>query len=489
MLYRIFTLALLLCLFRPVYSQSEFLVYFETNSSKISASEKSKLDVFIQEQQHLLKQVKVSAHTDAEGSDNSNIELSRRRADSVIAHLRQSGVTVEFVESLGEQKPISDNESPEGKANNRRVSISYLLDKPQNANLEKDREIIDGRRRYNNLAELMQELAPEEEVHCINNRKDTLLLFKKGTAIKFYAYCFEDYNPHECVEIRVTEAHHRSDMLLAGFNTKSGPDWLVSGGMLDVAAYQNDVELKLSESKPAGFFIPTENLNDSMQLYYADRTNMDWKLDPSQKVYCWDRAKFVAWYKHNQGRRINCGLFFCRINRAFQKRANREPLFIPAETTYGYVNSSGDWTELTADFDLEELAEIDQIISEENRKINNMNFYAFKSSKLQPINCDYFPGKAFNLIVSNTNSEEIDNALVNMIFTGRNVVMNGYGISKTHTFLNVPKNKKVKIVGIGLKDGLPVLSLMDEAVDDNIAMKYESCDEESIRKKVKKFLD
>lgn len=487
MLYRTFTLALLLCLFSNIYSQSEFMVHFASNSAVISASEKTKLSEFINQNQTQLSKVKVSAHTDADGSDGFNQELSRKRADAVISYLRNSGVVVEFVEARGELEPQADNTTNEGKSQNRRVVISYSLNAPEDRSNKT--EIKDGKKRYADLDELMAVLAPAPEVHCINNRKDTVLILKKGTVVKFYAYCFENYNPHECVEIRVTEAHRRSDMLLGGFSTKSGPDWLVSGGMLDVGAYQNDVELTLAESKPAGFFIPTENLNDSMQLYYADRTNMDWKLDPSRKVYTWDRNKFRGWYKNNRDQNIFCGVFFCRIVRAFTAKEKRKPLFIPAETTYSYFSSSGNWIELTADFSLDELNEIDKKISEESRKLADMNYYAFRSAKLQPINCDYFPGKALNLIVSNTSAEGIDIATVSMIFQKRNVVMNGTGNSLHHSFLNVPKNKKVKIVGIGLKDGLPVISLLDEQVDDKIAMIYEPCDEEAIKKKVKYFLD
>jgi len=71
------------------------------------------------------KSIVVEGHTDAMGGDAQNTELSQRRADSVRAHLVTRGITSAKISSvgLGESRPIADNNSPEGRANNRRVEI------------------------------------------------------------------------------------------------------------------------------------------------------------------------------------------------------------------------------------------------------------------------------------------------------------------------------------------------------------------------------
>jgi outer membrane protein OmpA-like peptidoglycan-associated protein len=67
----------------------------------------------------------IAGYTDSRGSDSYNQELSQRRAESVRDYLLGEGVPVDRVraEGRGEASPIASNDSPEGRANNRRVEI------------------------------------------------------------------------------------------------------------------------------------------------------------------------------------------------------------------------------------------------------------------------------------------------------------------------------------------------------------------------------
>ena len=71
----------------------------------------------------------IEGHTDADGTDESNVSLSQRRAESVKNYLvAHYGVGAEALQTKGwgESKPIDTNDSPEGKANNRRVELVKL---------------------------------------------------------------------------------------------------------------------------------------------------------------------------------------------------------------------------------------------------------------------------------------------------------------------------------------------------------------------------
>jgi OOP family OmpA-OmpF porin len=70
----------------------------------------------------------VEGHTDSDGDDALNMELSDKRAKSVKATMINMGIDADRLESkgLGESMPITDNSSPEGKANNRRVEFVKL---------------------------------------------------------------------------------------------------------------------------------------------------------------------------------------------------------------------------------------------------------------------------------------------------------------------------------------------------------------------------
>ncbi|MFC2116933.1 OmpA family protein, partial [Bacteroidota bacterium] len=70
----------------------------------------------------------VEGHTDSDGSDELNMELSQKRSESVMNSMIGLGIPEDRLEAKGwgESKPISGDTSPEGKANNRRVEFVKL---------------------------------------------------------------------------------------------------------------------------------------------------------------------------------------------------------------------------------------------------------------------------------------------------------------------------------------------------------------------------
>jgi outer membrane protein OmpA-like peptidoglycan-associated protein len=70
--------------------------------------------------------VKIVGHTDADGKDDANLDLSKRRAASVKETLsKEFGIDASRMETdgKGESEPIDKNDNPAGKANNRRVEF------------------------------------------------------------------------------------------------------------------------------------------------------------------------------------------------------------------------------------------------------------------------------------------------------------------------------------------------------------------------------
>ncbi|WP_312311957.1 OmpA family protein [Atlantibacter sp.] len=71
----------------------------------------------------------VSGHTDNVGDDHSNQQLSLKRAESVRNWMRDTGDVPEScfaVQGYGESRPVATNDTPEGRALNRRVEISLV---------------------------------------------------------------------------------------------------------------------------------------------------------------------------------------------------------------------------------------------------------------------------------------------------------------------------------------------------------------------------
>ena len=79
-------------------------------------------------QEHPDLNFSIEGHTDSDGADDFNLKLSEQRAASVKEALSGLGIDASRMQTkgLGESVPVSDNTSPEGKANNRRVEFIKL---------------------------------------------------------------------------------------------------------------------------------------------------------------------------------------------------------------------------------------------------------------------------------------------------------------------------------------------------------------------------
>jgi len=67
----------------------------------------------------------VEGHTDSQGNESSNMELSQKRAQAVRDYLVSRGVPADIISAtgLGQGRPVADNRTAEGRQNNRRVEI------------------------------------------------------------------------------------------------------------------------------------------------------------------------------------------------------------------------------------------------------------------------------------------------------------------------------------------------------------------------------
>lgn len=72
--------------------------------------------------------VTVGGHSDNVGSSSANLALSTARAESVADALTKAGVTANRVhpEGFGDAKPIADNSTESGRAQNRRVTLDVI---------------------------------------------------------------------------------------------------------------------------------------------------------------------------------------------------------------------------------------------------------------------------------------------------------------------------------------------------------------------------
>lgn len=72
--------------------------------------------------------VSIAGHTDSVGSAAANLRLSKERADAALAYLVAKGVAQARItaEGRGEAEPIAGNDTPAGRAENRRVEMLFF---------------------------------------------------------------------------------------------------------------------------------------------------------------------------------------------------------------------------------------------------------------------------------------------------------------------------------------------------------------------------
>jgi outer membrane protein OmpA-like peptidoglycan-associated protein len=103
---------------------------FETGKAVIKVSSYGMLDeTVVLLDEYADYYADVEGHTDAVGSAESNIILSRDRAGSVVQYFIAKGISADRFEirGMGESMPIASNSTKEGKAQNRRVIMSLRL--------------------------------------------------------------------------------------------------------------------------------------------------------------------------------------------------------------------------------------------------------------------------------------------------------------------------------------------------------------------------
>jgi outer membrane protein OmpA-like peptidoglycan-associated protein len=106
-------------------------VYFATNKDVIlprSFSLLTQVAAVLRANPQITK-VRVEGHTDSQGNDASNLDLSQRRANTVRQRLvQEEGIAAERLEAVGygESRPVDSNKTAKGRENNRRVEFIIL---------------------------------------------------------------------------------------------------------------------------------------------------------------------------------------------------------------------------------------------------------------------------------------------------------------------------------------------------------------------------
>ena len=105
------------------------VLYFKTGETKVSLTPEQRQE--IADIANYLDKVEgasciITGHTDNTGDLNANIAIGQKRADFAKQYLVNNGIPADKIEALsqGQNEPIADNSTEEGKAKNRRTIIT-----------------------------------------------------------------------------------------------------------------------------------------------------------------------------------------------------------------------------------------------------------------------------------------------------------------------------------------------------------------------------
>lgn len=106
-------------------------ITFETGKATIRRSSLPVLDEAVRVlTEHPSVRIEIAGHTDDTGTPERNLELSRQRAASVASYLEGMGVAADrmTVVGHGQDRPIANNATKDGRAENRRIEFRILVD-------------------------------------------------------------------------------------------------------------------------------------------------------------------------------------------------------------------------------------------------------------------------------------------------------------------------------------------------------------------------
>jgi len=113
-----------------VMASGEWQINFSSGSAQVLSTSSKDLEkiynLLIQAENSKLT---IVGHTDNVGNPDSNLSLSKNRAQAVVDYLTQKGIPsnrFQLIDGKGQNEPISDNNSASGKAKNRRVVVTFL---------------------------------------------------------------------------------------------------------------------------------------------------------------------------------------------------------------------------------------------------------------------------------------------------------------------------------------------------------------------------
>jgi hypothetical protein len=234
-------------------------IYFDKDKALIDSEQLVKLQILKQADVVMLK-----GHTDADGSDQYNIALSKKRVEEIKTAIKKLDPEIKIESGYyGESKPLNNNAGDLAKQQNRRVEISWISDP-------------------------MLRVKDPSQFFEIDACKDNILTCREGTKIEIPAGAFSDKR----VLVKVNEYYNAASIFASNLSTRSDSKPIESAGMVYISA---EVEgQKVDPALPLKIKFPRNNKNQDFKIFTGERSSnfeMNWQLKGTTPKVLWDSSK------------------------------------------------------------------------------------------------------------------------------------------------------------------------------------------------------
>ncbi len=454
------------------------VVYFDKNSSTLNVDSKNKLSEWVATYRKISKfTIHLQGHTDIDGRERSNLLLSKKRVEQVSAFLKKEGIDA-VIDYAGEQKPLNLNTDEKEKELNRRVEIKVIDDKInaffQNLDLNKVDE------------------ASKIQIFK-GNAQDTLKIKGwKGTRILFFPNTLINSKKEKVfgeISIELREFYSKSSMIWNRLSTITvDSQLLVSNGMIELYAYQNNEKLTLSDNSKVLIDFPKRKIDDKMLLWEGIDTGsvVTWKAIPNSIPQNTPLDTISLLKK----------FFELLPNKDFYENAIKDKkLKISFDETENKDSTNVFVQIVSQDPFILGYIGIDTAFGTNSTQVKPYNNsilanLAFSSSKLGFINCDYFLKKNRKSLINwRILSENWVNIAV--IFPKDNVVLLGVPMldKVLLEFPNVPKGEPVEILAFSLDEKTKTYFFEKRKgrIGQKIDLDLKSCDFETIEEAINAY--
>ncbi len=200
--------------------------------------------------------ISIIGHTDQDGGELYNLELSKQRAISVQNQLLDLGISKKdiSIDFKGEQILLS--EAQKLKAKNRRVELSATI------------------YNYSSVNDFVEQIQ-KDQVHRIkiNNKEEVKYNLPHGTSVSIpaNAFCYADGTAAQDgeIQINIKEVFSYVDMVDNFLFTQTSDQMLETGGMIYIEAMQDDQILQLKDGASIELKFPPQKLKKGMELFVA----------------------------------------------------------------------------------------------------------------------------------------------------------------------------------------------------------------------------